>query len=431
MRLRRRCTGHLARGHRDSPGIGHVRTLRRDFVGLRSQRADGSDLPYSAVHGDARTGDHAAARGPAGAADPASRAIDDDRDVPDNHRADNDNDTFPDNDFQDIDSGSDELGHPLVNMPEQGSPLRSALTMTGVAVSQAAVLVPILYYFGSVYTRAYYGYFGVDSDMLGLSTPGIMRRAIFPSFWPIVVAFTALTVALTLRRLPVAIARATRHAHLALRIWFGMIVAVGVVMLAVPLIVAGNIVPWSIMSKVVPTGTNVLPAMLMIGSALLCYATILRTASTLETSSAAPNPDRPTAEPSPGQSFSATASVILVALFVIGFVGAMWWVGNYAARQGTSAARALAGAGFDTRPRLLLLSVDRLGIDGSGVQTNQLTVPGEKYRHYYSGIRLLDRSADAYFVIPDRWQPGRDRVFIIPRNDDIRIDVLTTHPVTQ
>ncbi|WP_067898502.1 hypothetical protein [Nocardia vaccinii] len=315
--------------------------------------------------------------------------------------------------------------------PEQGSPLRSALTMTGVAASQAAVLVPILYYFGSVYTRAYYGYFGVDSDMLGLSTASLVRRSILPSCWPIVVAFTALILALALRRLPAAIARATRHAHLALRVWFGAIVTVGVVMLAAPLVIAGNIVPWPILSKVVPYGPDVVPAALMIGSALLCYATVLRTANASETTSAAPNPGCPATEPSPGQQFSATAAVILVSLFVIGFVGAMWWVGNYADRQGTGAARALVGSGFGTRPRLLLLSVDRLGIDGSGVQTNELTVSGEKYHHYYSGIRLLDRSADAYFVIPEHWQPGRDRVFIIPRNDDIRIDVLTTHPVSQ
>lgn len=303
--------------------------------------------------------------------------------------------------------------------------------MTGVAASQAAVLVPVLYYFGSMYTRAYYGYFGVDSDMLGLSTASLVRRSLIPSCWPIIVGCTALILALALRRLPATIARATRHTQLALRIWFWAIVTVGIVLLVVPLVVVGDLAPASITSRVALYAPDALPVSLISASALLCYATVLRTANASQTTPATSNPGCPATKSSSAQQFSATAAVILVSLFVIGFVGAMWWVRSYADRQGTGAARALVGSGFDTRPRLLLLSVDRLGIDGSGVQTNELTVPGEKYHHYYSGIRLLDRSADAYFVIPEHWQPGRDRVSIIPRNDNIRIDVLTTRPVSQ
>ncbi|MFF3572308.1 hypothetical protein ACFYXQ_31495 [Nocardia jiangxiensis] len=428
MQLPRRCAGHAARGDDESLRFGHVRTGCRSVVRLRSQRACASGAADSAVQRDTRPDHPAPAAGPADTVDLAARTLVA-RDVHDNHHADNDHDASAD-DFEEItDLAPDEFERARVTMPEQGSPLRSALTMTGVAVSQAAVLVPILYYFGSVYTRAYYGYFGVDSDMLGLSTAGLVRRSFLPSCWPIIVASTVLILALALRRLPAAIARATRHAQLALRIWFGANLTAGVLMLAVPLAVAGDIVPWSILRKVVPYGPDVVPAALMIGSVLLCYAIVLRTANPSETTSAAPNPGCPATKSSPGQQFSATAAVILVSLFVIGFVSAMWWVGNYADRQGTGAARALVRSGFGARPRLLLLSVDRLGIDGTGVQTNELTVPGEKYHHYYSGIRLLDRSADAYFVIPDQWQPGRDRVFIIPRNDDVRIDVLTNQPV--
>ncbi|MBH0779428.1 hypothetical protein [Nocardia bovistercoris] len=59
--------------------------------------------------------------------------------------------------------------------------------------------------------------------------------------------------------------------------------------------------------------------------------------------------------------------------------------------------------------------------------TREIDVPGEKYRFYYSGIRLFHQTADAYYLIPTQWKPGRERVLVIPRTDGIRIDLDARH----
>ncbi|WP_435593734.1 hypothetical protein [Nocardia sp. bgisy118] len=302
---------------------------------------------------------------------------------------------------------------------QEPSPLKSALTLAGALASQAAVLVPVLYYFGAVYTRAWYGYFGIDSGLLGYSITDFLRRSITPTFWPVVLGMVMVLILVASRDVPLLLARRTRNETRALRIWYVAMLALGVAALAVAPIIRLTAVPsWF------PPNNYLLPGSLVVGSVLLGYVITLRSS----------NPGLWQTPPSPGllpprprPTNQSSTIVIMIALFTLGLAGLMWITGAYASDQGLTDARNLARSQFADQPSVVVFSVDRLAILGTGVEVGEIDIPGEKYRFYYGGVRLLDRTADAYFVIPQQWEARRDRVFIIPRADTIRIDLDATH----
>ncbi|MGN2638632.1 hypothetical protein ACTD5D_21155 [Nocardia takedensis] len=303
--------------------------------------------------------------------------------------------------------------------PESSS-LRSALTVGGALVSQAAVLVPVLYYFGAVYARARYGYFGIDSALLGFTVTDYLRQSLNPLFWPVVLAMVALLVLIAVRGIPAALAARTRHECRYLRIWHAVTIVAGAGMLAVsPVIRIGGVPPWF------PHNNYLLPGSLIIGSVLLGYATTLhssrpdlwraRPAQVPLVPRRQPHADRP------------TMVVIMIALFTLGLAGAFWTVGQYASEQGHNDARGLVDSKFRGLPSVVVYSVEGLAVTGTGVDTRELDVPGEKYRFYSGGLRLLHQTPEAYFLIPQQWTPGKERVLILPRGEDIRIDLDATH----
>ncbi|MGX1778128.1 hypothetical protein ACWIGW_38895 [Nocardia brasiliensis] len=300
------------------------------------------------------------------------------------------------------------------------SPLKSAMTIAGASASQAAVLIPVLYYFGAVYTRAWYGYFGIDSGMLGYSVIDFLRRAMAPTFWPLVLAMVLLLGLLAARGLPISIAHRTRNERRALRIWYTATLISGTVALAVaPCIRVLGVPSWF------PPNNYLISASIVVGSVLLGYTTTLYS-NTPDLWRARPS-SRGRMRPQRRESDQSPTVAIIIALFTLGLAGTIWTVGVFASEQGLNDARNLAIGGFRHQPSVIVWSVDGLGMDGPDVEATELDIPGEKYRYYYGGLRLLDRTTDAYFLIPQKWKAGRDRVFIIPRADTIRIDISATH----
>jgi hypothetical protein len=100
----------------------------------------------------------------------------------------------------------------------------------------------------------------------------------------------------------------------------------------------------------------------------------------------------------------------------------VWAVSLYANQVGTDIAAGLASDLHD-QSKVVIYSAERIAIAGAGVKVAEIAQSGSKYHYQYSGIRLLARSTDKYMLFPMDWQRGRDRVFILPGNDSIRIDV--------
>ncbi|MFX0577240.1 hypothetical protein [Nocardia nepalensis] len=292
-----------------------------------------------------------------------------------------------------------------------GAPLASALSLAGAIASQTVVFGAVLYYFGLVYARAWYGYFGIDVGMLGFSTADYTLRSLIPTFWPVVIGLLVVMGLVSARGLPLVIAMRTHRPRRTLRRWYWATLSMGAVFAVVP----GSV--WLLAPTVGSPWTTYLPGFLVAGAVLLGYATSLRANyPVLIGSSRSVRRNTPR---------SATATV-LVALLALGFAGCFWGIGTYAGRRGTADASGLAQAGFPGQPSILLLSTDRLAIEGTGAQVGEITTQGEKFHYAYSGLRLLARTSDTYFLIPQEWQATRDRVFVIPRADNLRIDIAST-----
>ncbi|MGQ4615290.1 hypothetical protein [Nocardia sp. R7R-8] len=289
---------------------------------------------------------------------------------------------------------------------------RLASTAAGAIASQGAIIAAVLYYFGVVYTRAWYGYFGVEVGMLGLSVPDYLIGSLTSSYWPVAMALLAVLACYGLRGIPLAVAVRTRRPRAMLRRWAVAVLIGGAVLatvFALLVIVRDRLPPW--------LGAYI-PIMLIAAVSLLGYAIALR--ETYPAVLGRRGIGR-------GRSRS-TPWLPILALLALGFLGFSWAVGSYAHERALRDARITVETGFATRPVVLLLSVDRLAIEGGGSQVVPITAPGEKYRYAYSGLLLLARTPDRFFLIPHKWtKANRDRIFVIDNDDSIRID-LAPHP---
>ncbi|MGO4617388.1 hypothetical protein AB4305_23385 [Nocardia sp. 2YAB30] len=287
--------------------------------------------------------------------------------------------------------------------------LRIALSAAGTVTSQAVLVTAVLYYFGLVYTRSWFAHFGIDAAMLGFSVPDYVVRSIGAAYWPAVLTLLVVVALFGVRRFPLIVAARSRRPRRTLRFWVAAVFACGTILevaVAVGILIRDDL----------PRAMSLyLPIMIVIGATLLGYAMALRSAY-------------PTLlgwrHASRGH---APAWLPILALLLLGFLGGMWAVGSYAEIRAGKDVESAEAARFSDRPLILLLSVDRLAIEGGGSQVGEITAPGEKYRYAYSGLLLLARTADRYFLIPHEWKAKRDRVFVINNNDSIRIDI-ARHP---
>ncbi|MEU2031055.1 hypothetical protein [Nocardia amamiensis] len=289
--------------------------------------------------------------------------------------------------------------------------LRLVLSAAGAITSQALVVTAMLYYFGQVYTRTWFAHFGIDVGMLGYSIPDYVVRSVNGAYWPALLALLAAVALAGLRPIPILVAVRTRRPRRTLRRWFLFVVVLGAGLQA------GVAVGILLRERLPAAMSHYLPLMLISGAALLGYAIALRMWYPVQLGPRRRRRDRTTDLP----------WVTVLALLAIGFLGVMWSVGGYAAAQASKDARTAETTHFADRPLVLLFSVDRLAIEGGASRVDPITVPDEKFRYVYSGLTLLVRTPDRYFLIPYDWKAKRDRVFIINTSDNIRIDI-ARHP---
>ncbi len=110
--------------------------------------------------------------------------------------------------------------------------------------------------------------------------------------------------------------------------------------------------------------------------------------------------------------FVALAGLLAASIF--------WAWGSYAGNVGASDA-AQTARDLPFRPEATVFSAQRLGLAGHGIAFDPYG-DGESLYHYrYTGLRLLLRSGERYFLLPRDWQRGRDPVFILSESENVRI----------
>lgn len=280
----------------------------------------------------------------------------------------------------------------------------SALATAGTITSQTVLITGLLYYFGWVRTNATLAYFGLDTSMVGFSTTDYLLRSVNVAFTPFILVACIALVLLGLHRLVVqrilnmiATSPAPRMAH-----WIvtgTRVVALSLAAVVIFRMLFPDHVAW-------PSGLA-LPLLLIASVGLLGYVAHLRST----------HPEKLTTTPA-----SPTRIQALV-LLAIGLLAALWAVSLYAGQVGRQVATDIVADLPGQRPAVVIYSAERIALDGAGVEVAEIAQPGSRYRYQYSGIRLFVRSTDKYLLLPVGWQRGHDRVFIVPDDDSIRVDI--------
>ncbi|MGW0043861.1 hypothetical protein [Rhodococcus sp. NPDC003348] len=308
--------------------------------------------------------------------------------------------------------------------PESGGTLRrdpatpSTFAVLGAITSQAALITGLLYYFGWTVKHAYYDYFGIDVRTLGYSTSDYLLSSIRATFSPALFFLVSLLVLLGVHRLVVLPALTTQSQQpdsppsdstqqvregrmLARALTIALVAGVGSIAFVLAAYVFRTWFGW--------LPQICLPIVLIGGVVLLAYIAVLRTTY-----------DAPLSVRTAPAHTVRYPWVLPLALIGVGFLAAFWAVGLYGDAHGQQEAAAKAG-NLGVLTSVVVFSKDNLLLDGGGSQ--HLTVTNGDYGHLYTGLLLLAQTSDRYFLVPNNWKQGVDRVFVVRDNESIRVDL--------
>jgi hypothetical protein len=269
--------------------------------------------------------------------------------------------------------------------------------------SQTAVLVALLFYFGWASAGATFGYFGVSLSLLGFGTSDYLLRSIYSAFQPLLIVGLVALVAICAHQTAMAfVARGgERRRQQARRL---PVIAVVAGMAAVLIAVAGLVI-----HPVVRVLGQGLPAVLAIGALATAYGDHLW-------------PRLRGGEVALADDVVARRLRTFV-LVTIAILGGFWWLAVYAADTGEDRAMQLA-EDLPSASEVALYTAQPLAITGPGVGRDVFADEDLKYQYRYTGLRLLIRADDQYFLLPRGWMRGRDSVFVVPESGDVRIEII-------
>ncbi|MEV4016366.1 hypothetical protein AB0J35_38300 [Nonomuraea angiospora] len=284
-------------------------------------------------------------------------------------------------------------------MPEGGKDGSRPLDAIGLITVLITVSAAVLIYMGWAYLEGYLQYFNLRATDLGY---GADEYAIYgvnlfdTGFLPWMVAIPlALAVAAHRARLVRFVPQRLRGAGARLRSRVPIVADRRVV--GGGLALAGLVCAVAALNQWWQTGTYQLLGLSALGLLLLTW----------------PSPAR-------GSSRIAFAFSVAVAIFSL-----LWAASLYANGRGTrmaeQAVRDLPG-----RTQVVIWSKDDLSINPAGVDHQKYRTG--KYRHSYTGMLLLLVRDDRYYLVPPvsekDWRDGGGRTYVLPQNDDIRLEIL-------
>jgi hypothetical protein len=302
------------------------------------------------------------------------------------------------------------------------------LGIVAVGASQTAVLTGVLYYFGWARTNAFLEYFGLDPTMVGYDTTDYVLRSIGVAFPAAVGVSVVGLAALVVHRGVVAplAGRRVDGVRWARRSFLAVLAVAAALLGALGM---GMLAP----QRFGPELGLLFPLVIVVLTVLVGYLDHLRRTYLLPVRAADPSGPgyRPFAQlrqhqadpPAAESTAAAPARGLVLLLAGLGLLGAFWAAGLQADAAGHRFAEDLVDR-LPAEPQVVLFAEHRLQLDGPGVQVAPLGADGDRYRFQYSGIRTLIRTKQALLLIPVGWQPGRDRVFVVPDDGSSRVDII-------
>lgn len=267
----------------------------------------------------------------------------------------------------------------------------------GTLGSQAVLITALLYYLGWVRTQATLGYFGLDTALVGYSTPDYVLRSLNSAFPPLVViALVSLALLAVHRRvMHPAVKRAGQRVD--------QLLTAGVVAGAA----LGAVVCASLVARGLIGGLRglALPVGLLGSVGIMAYCGYLRSLSKA------------------GDILSSHSARFQAAVLLgLGMLGLLWALALYAQQVGERRAADIA-ADLGGAPEIVVYSAERLAITGSGVVVDEIGQDDTRYRYRYSGLRLMLAAQGKYILLPAGWRKGEGSAYVLPDDASVRIDV--------
>ena len=263
-----------------------------------------------------------------------------------------------------------------------------------ILIAPTALLTGLLYYFGWVRTRQYWATFGIENSLLDFSVQDYLLRGIDAVHLPLVIILSVFllsvwAVQIAAARLPAHSLRARRALTAALGFVGGLCLLLGL------LGVSREGAVWSRSTSL--WLTVAIMALGALGLVVRTYVSVTRVHGSL----------------------LAPVSVALLSMLML--LTIFWLFANYAGTVGRNQARARL-SNIDRRGEIVLYSTEDLRIDPTYATTSNLGTDG-KYRFRYGGLKLLLRTENHYFLLPNNWMPG-DPSLVVPVADAPRIDIV-------
>jgi hypothetical protein len=254
--------------------------------------------------------------------------------------------------------------------------------------SPIALATALLFYFGWVRSEEQAKAFGADASVFAMSTQDYVLRSINVLFFPLILLLLAgLLVHRLDRKLrtgPVPpwlpkLAQALKYS------WAAFLI-LGIVLYAV----AGRF------------GDVTLPFWVALAILGPVYGTVLRRLTT-------GNPER----------YSRLTVALLAALVTVTL---FWQTERLASLGGEALAQDIQDNMSDRLQSIRLFSAKDLHIAGPGIRTITFTDTNSAYGYEYSGLYLLQRSGDKYFLLTDGWDNDTGRLIVLPDSSTIRVE---------
>lgn len=270
-----------------------------------------------------------------------------------------------------------------------------ALKVIGSVVAPAALLTALMYFFGLLHAYWFFGRFGVDYTIMGLTTQDYLVRSADGLFVPLTAVAAVWLAALWLVRWLPASFLLTRVREL-VRPAVVDAVAVLVGMTALGVAVAGLLDPSAFTSAVG------VPGLCLVGAVILLAA----------------------ASRSGRRRHPLRAPVIVaewMAIFLLVSTGLYWATSDYSASVGTRRGDDVIAA-LRTWPDAVVYSEKSLNLSLPGVHERPCRAADGAFAYRYDGLKLIVQSGGQLFFLPADWVDGAGTAVVLPRTDTLRLE---------
>jgi hypothetical protein len=265
-------------------------------------------------------------------------------------------------------------------------------------IAPTSLLFALAYHFGREFSFGRASYLGLDVSLYDFSAQEYVVRSLDPLFVPLGALLLVGLGGLAAHRVVDRRASDPRERNLITRLALVLRV-VGAVLL-----VLGLVRVFTRFSVGLPFW--VLPLCPGAGLVLLFYGTHLRRRlgrSATDTSA----------------SWSWTVTRALVMGFVV--LSLFWATTDYARALGRGRSETVT-ANLTALPAVTVYSKADLSIAGPSIVRTDISSPGSVYRFRYDGLRLMIRSGDKLFLIPEGWTRTKGAVLVLPEGSGLRFE---------